>query len=143
MITSFFDGRVRIRAHALRNPEKMALVENTIKAQDGVFSTVANLRTGSLLVEYDPQVISREMLDMAAQALQAQLEEPAPAKKAKGCPVSLTKLLDSKLEMGLLTAAFGCTLFGGMLNKRMHIGAGLLFYLLTAKHMYSRRKRLM
>ncbi len=146
MICSFIDGRVRIRAAALKDPAKMALVESAVKEQPGVHTAVANLRTGSLLVEYDPQVISREMLTMAAQALEAQLgEAPQTEKTGKNraqCRRGRSNLLPAKTEMALLTAAFGLTLAGGIINTRLHVVAGLLFSLFAANHIYCRRGRL-
>ncbi len=78
MIDSFSDGLVSLRHEALKNPDKMAMVEGFVKKQNGVLRTTSNLGAGSLLVEYDPQKIPRSSLMLAVQALQAHLCDAAP-----------------------------------------------------------------
>ncbi len=161
MIASFFDGRVRIRHSALKDPANMRRVEEAIKAQNGVRSAAANLRTGGLLVEYDPALISRETLSIAAKALREQLEEkrpegpdsPGAAKRAAASCGRLLGRFDGrsgrrlarfrpgrKAENAALASLFALTLAGGFLNSRLHVGAGVLLTLLTARHMYRRRR---
>ncbi|MDR2745756.1 MAG: cation transporter, partial [Desulfovibrio sp.] len=66
MIASFFDGRVRIRADALKKPENLDMARSLVQARPGVLKVESNARTGSLLVHYDPAVITRETLTGAA-----------------------------------------------------------------------------
>lgn len=137
MIASFIEGRVRLRADALKDPEKLQMVENAVKSYDGVLSTRANPRTGSLLVEYDPRVIPTETLQVAAEALGKELnEQPAELKSGRAS----LRLMDPKTEMLLLTGSMGFTLLGGVLSKQVHVAAGVLFALLCGKHMYNRRR---
>ncbi|MDR2161029.1 MAG: hypothetical protein LBO77_02665 [Desulfovibrio sp.] len=75
MISSFFDGRVRIRSRALSDPATLESVTRLLEAQPGVRRIAANARTGSLLVEYDPQILSREKVQMAMETLSAHLGE--------------------------------------------------------------------
>ena len=141
MIASFYDGRVRIRTEALKDPDNMALVENFIKGQDGVIDIAANPTTGSLLVHYDPEKIPRDTLMAAAQALEAQLPQtktPGTARKKiarKACmPFS------RKTETALLVGLYGATLAGGFVSTRVHIAAASLFTVLAGLHVYNRRK---
>lgn len=136
MIASFYDGRVRIRHNALKNPELMATVQQMVGGQDGIIETRANPRTGSLLVLYDPNVISREQLLLAAQMLESQT---APAGGKTGCPKPSWRYM-RRTETVLLSTAYGLTVFGGFINTRLHIASGVLFTLLAAKHLYARRR---
>ena len=139
MIASFYDGRVRIRMEALRNPANMVMVENFIKGQDGVLEIVANPRTGSLLVLYDPEKIPRDTLLSAAQALEAQLPASGgPARKHCGC----CKPFSRKTETGLLAGLYAATLAGGFVSSRVHVTAALLFTALAGLHLYNRRQLL-
>ena len=139
MIASFIEGRVRLRADALRNPEKLQLLEDAVKAQDGVLSTLANPRTGSLLVEYDPARVPRENLIMAAELLEQELGL-APDTKKEG--KKLVQLMNPKAEMALLAGSLAFTMLGGVVNKRLHLAAGGLFLLACAGHLYSHRRHL-
>lgn len=139
MIASFMEGRVRLRTDALKDPEKLRMVEDTIKSQNGVLSTLANPRTGSLLVEYDPERIPKETLLMAAGMLEKELglcpEEPRRGKK-------MLQIINPGAELLLLTGTLGFSMLGGVVNKRLHVAAGVLFLLLCGKHLYSRRRSL-
>ena len=138
MIASFIEGRVRLRANALKNPEKLKQLEDAVKAHDGVLGTFANPRTGSLLVEYDPTRVPKENLLMAAELLKQELGL-APEAKKEG--KKLVQLMNPKAEMALLTGSLAFTMLGGVVNKRLHLAAGGLFLLACAGHLYSRGRR--
>ena len=138
MIASFIDGRVRLRTEALKNPETLSVVENAVKAREGVLSTRANPRTGSLLVEYDPERISREDLLVAAELLNKELGLSSESGKEKG---PLLRLCEPRSELLLLGGSLGITLLGGLVSKRLHLAAGGAFLLFCGKHLYDRRRR--
>ena len=138
MIASFYDGRVRIRTEALKDPDNMALVENFIKGQDGVIDIAANPTTGSLLVYYDPEKIPRDTLMAAAQALEAQLPQARQAKKKTARKACMP--FSRKTETALLVGLYGATLAGGFVSTRVHIAAASLFTVLAGLHVYNRRK---
>lgn len=148
MITSFIEGRVRFRSNALKNPEIMAKVEAAISGLEGIESLVTNTRTGSLLLRYNPEAISNEMLLMAATALQEELGETGALENEKeqnrACVLpDLAKLFKGRRgELNLLAAALLGTAAGPLLSKRMHMWAGGLFLALSAKHLYDRRKQM-
>ncbi|MDR1660610.1 MAG: cation transporter [Desulfovibrio sp.] len=137
MIASFFDGRVRIRAEALKKPETMDMARNLVQARPGVLKVESNTGTGSLLVHYDPAVITREALIGAATLLEAQFGDAARAKQAK----SAGKRLSAKTEMLLLALSYGGMLAGGLLDRRVHVAFGILFSLLTGAHAYVRLRK--
>jgi hypothetical protein len=137
MIASFFDGRVRIRAEALKKPETMDMARSLVQTRPGVLKVESNTGTGSLLVCYDPAVITRETLIGAARLLEAQFGDAVRAKRAKNSG----RRLSAKTEMLLLALSYGGMLAGGLLDRRVHIAFGILFSLLTGAHAYVRLRK--
>jgi hypothetical protein len=137
MIASFIDGRIRIRAEVLKRPEAMAMARSLIEGSAGVLKVESNARTGSILVRYDPAVITPEMLTGAAALMQAQFGA-APRAQKTGRP---GRLPGPNAEMFLLTLSYGGMLAGTVLGKRVHIAFGVLFSLLTGIHVYARLKK--
>lgn len=67
-ITSFVDGRVRLRHPALKDAATAELVTAVVSGVDGITAVQANPVTGSLLIFYDPDKLSREqLLELAEQ----------------------------------------------------------------------------
>ncbi|MDR3358823.1 MAG: cation transporter [Desulfovibrio sp.] len=137
MIASFFDGRVRIRAEALKKPEIMDMARSLVQARPGVLKVESNAGTGSLLVRYDPGVVTREALIGAATLLEARFGGAARAKQTR----SAGRRLSAKAEMLLLALSYGGMLAGGLLDRRVHIAFGILFSLLTGAHVYARLRK--
>ena len=83
-ITSFVDGRVRLRHPSLKRAEDAEQVRGFLASLPGILRVTVNSRTGSLLLEYDPDQISREdLLALAGQwadFASAQDEAAAPRK---------------------------------------------------------------
>lgn len=84
-ITSFVDGRVRLRHPSLKRAEDAEQVRGFLASLPGILRVTVNSRTGSLLLEYDPDQISREdLLALAGQwadFASAQDEAAAPRKR--------------------------------------------------------------
>ncbi|MDR2745494.1 MAG: cation transporter [Desulfovibrio sp.] len=137
MIASFFDGRVRIRADALKKPETMDMARSLVQSRPGVLKVESNARTGSLLVHYDPAVITRETLIGAATLLEAQLGGAPGVKRTK----SGGRRFSAKTEMFLLTLSYGGMLAGSLLDRRVHVAFGILFSMLTGVHVYARLRK--
>ena len=69
-ITSFVDGRVRLRHPALREAATAELICSVVSGVDGITAVQANPVTGSLLIYYDPEKLSREqLLELAEQGM--------------------------------------------------------------------------
>ena len=77
MIVSFRDGRVRLRSPALRSETALEEVGRMLAAYAGVKKIETNAYTGSLLVLYDPAMISTEQLNLAAAMLESRFILPA------------------------------------------------------------------
>lgn len=138
MITSFFDGRLRLRDEALKDKANMALVTGLLSGRDGVLRLEPNARTGSLLIEYDQEKISRETLLQAGIILESQLAAAKPAKtvrakKAKCSPFSPAQ------ESLLLCALYALTAVTGFGPKRLHVLLGTGFAVLAGMHLYDRK----
>lgn len=64
-ISSFYDGRCRIRHTALKNANTVANIEGMLSNIDGVIAVTTNPRVGSLLLEYDVDVLpTQSLMDM-------------------------------------------------------------------------------
>ncbi len=72
-IASFLDGRIRFRHAALHDPDVAARLHDYLTTSlPGVRSARVNSRTGSLLLEYDPEVLDRStLLDLAPRGIAA------------------------------------------------------------------------
>ncbi len=81
-ISSFYDGRCRIRHSALKNQEMTSNIEGMLSNIDGVLAVTSNPRTGSLLLEYDVDILPTEaLLQMAKPVMESffgaeELESP-------------------------------------------------------------------
>lgn len=141
MIVSYIPGRVRLRASALKDPENMQTILDMAKGFEGITSVTPNPATGSLLVLYDPGVISEEMLTQAAAAFEDQFpEEPQPA---CGPGIALPDCLQGQRgENRMLLGAMGMTVGALAFGARAHAVIGGLFCLLAAKHIYERRAQM-
>ena len=117
----------------------MEQIRTLIAAQDGIREIVANPKTGSILVHYDPEKITRETLTMAVGMLENELKK-SPAAEPGCIPRLFTGKNRRRHEAALLSAVYGLTVLGGFLDKRVHIASGVLFTALAAMHLYDRRK---
>lgn len=62
MITSFFPGRVRLRAEVFKDSALVEKAMSILKKSDAVKNVQSNLRTGSVLLEYYPDKLPLEKL---------------------------------------------------------------------------------
>jgi hypothetical protein len=72
MIVSFVPGRVRLRLPELKNQRLAGELLPKIRAIPGVKAAEIKTLTGSLLIEYDPSLISTEGLLEQGRALARQ-----------------------------------------------------------------------
>ena len=139
-ITSFVDGRVRLRHPSLKRAEDAELVRGFLASLPGILRVTVNSRTGSLLLEYDPDQISREdLLALAGQwadFASAQDEAAAPRKRRfdRARAIRFT-------NRGMLATLGASLAFGLAGRERGHVVAGGLFLLFNLAHLYSRPRR--
>ena len=147
-IVSFVDGRVRLRHDALKNPGIAAVAEAAAGGIDGVTSARVNPVTGSLLVFYEPEKLSREKLASFADEWAALLPEEKVVKKngrslEGGCVSILlgrkaTRLVDRALLVSLLASLVGAAAGMGTLHRV----AGAAFALASVQHLAVHRRAL-
>jgi hypothetical protein len=142
MIASYIDGRIRLRARALTNPQTLLGLARMIESRPGVRRISTNARTGSLLLEYEPDVLSRAALLAAVTVLEASCggedAEDSPAGQRKTIRSARTR----RAELRLLGLSAGLCASSLLFSRRLHAGAGLAFLLLAARHTFQYRDRL-
>ncbi len=118
-ITSFVDGRVRLRHPALKDSSTAELVRSAVRDVGGITSAEVNPLTGSLLIYYTPEKLSREQLlelaELAATLLPIEEEtldgEPSDKVQERGkseasVPAGLEKsLAEAKNVLGALSSS--------------------------------------
>jgi hypothetical protein len=138
MIVSFRDGRVRLRSPVLCSQKTLEEIKAMLAAYAGVEKIETNARTGSVLVLYDPAVISQAHLDMAIVMLASRFPALAPHQRQARATINGRTL--RKIENRLLCGGALMTLAGTVRGmKPLHITGGVLFFLLAARHLYVRR----
>jgi len=139
MIVSFRDGRVRLRSPALRSETALEEVGRMLAAYAGVKKIETNAYTGSLLVLYDPAMISTEQLNLAAAMLESRFILPAAGPGRAG--PAFKSLMSRKIENRLLLGSAVMTLAGAVSGmKPLHITGGALLILFAARHLHLHRK---
>ena len=139
-ITSFIDGRVRVRHPALRVEENAAPLRELLGSLPGMRQVAINSRTGSLLLEYDPARLSREDLLALAGQWETFVAAEAPAHRKKNV-LGLTRAQAIRYtHRGMLLSLAASIGFAALGRERGHIVAGGLFLLLNALHLHTFRK---
>ena len=160
-ITSFVDGRVRLRHPALKDKATAELVSTVAGGVEGVTSVQVNPVTGSLLLYYDPEKLSREqLLELAEQSVAflpglneeasaGGTENEAPRKACRACaPVDeALQLLTSRKASRFVNRAMLVSLIATLAalplgNRSVHTAAGSLFVGGMVQHLLAHRKTL-
>lgn len=166
-ITSFVDGRVRLRHPALKDKATAELVCTVVGGVDGITAVQANPLTGSLLIYYDAEKLTREqLLELAeqgaafipglngeeasvAETAEGAEGEAAPRKSCKACaPVdellgfltrrSTTKFVDRAMLVSLIASLAALPLG----SRAVHTAAGGVFVSGVLQHLLAHRKAL-
>ena len=166
-ITSFVDGRVRLRHPALKDAATAELVCSVVGAVEGISAVQSNPRTGSLLIYYAAEKLTREqLLELAEQgaafipgmdgegapAEAADVAEGAEGEKCKACKVcapveellgfltrrSTTKFIDRAMLVSLMASLAALPLG----NRTVHTAAGGVFVGGLLQHLLAHRKAL-
>ncbi|MDO4840271.1 MAG: hypothetical protein Q3990_06300, partial [Desulfovibrionaceae bacterium] len=61
-VRSFIPGRVRVRHPALTKEAVAAEAKQRLESMDGISSVELNMQTGSALIQYNADVLSKDML---------------------------------------------------------------------------------
>ena len=145
IVTSFIDGRVRLRHPALKDAATVDMAAGMLSGVDGVESVQSNPRTGSLLIFYDAEKLSREKLLELAEQGAAFLQEEQKRVPDRTC--SLTGMLLSRKATRLgkraMLVSLLCSLAGAASGMgAVHSVTGAVFALASLQHMAAHRKAL-
>jgi hypothetical protein len=138
MVTSHIDGRIRLRSASLRDPDIARQASLALDSKSGVRSVAANTRTGSLLVEYDPESLTSEDI-LQAVALPKEAERTAPAPTRRRSRAENMRVA----KRGMLVSMVALLAFAAADRERAHIIAGGMFVVFNAYHVYGYRRRLL
>ena len=163
-ITSFVDGRVRLRHPALKDKATAELVCTVVGGVDGITAVQANPVTGSLLIYYDAEKLTREqLLELAEQgaafipglneeeapAAETAEGEAAPRKACRVCaPVDeVLQLLTGRGATKFVNRAMLVSLIASLAalplgNRAVHTAAGGVFVSGVLQHLIAHRKTL-
>ena len=99
MITSFFPGRVRLRAEILKDVQVTEKALEILRGSDAVKHVENNYRIGSVLLEYFPEKVPMEKLS-SMQDILKDLQKLATRYSAEKRPEVLQKLEEFKSVFG-------------------------------------------
>lgn len=142
-ITSFIDGRVRVRHKGLHNPEHAGKVRTFLSTIAGVNKAEINTNTGSLLLEYDPVRLSRADLLRLAESMEETLtaeDKEEPASACRRFCLADSRHLRRLTNRGMLLTLGGAVGFGLAGRMGGHVAFGWGFLVLNALHLYIYRK---
>lgn len=158
MIVSFIEGRVRLRHPIFKDEEVLQQITTVLHGYSGVNSLTANIRTGSVLIEYDATLISKDDLLMASQVFEEQFlsnetlldnsneseafmdEEELVKQRLKGMLLQMQTALRN--DSGILFITLLSSVASGFLGfKKWHTVLGTTFATLALRHFSNRRFR--
>ena len=143
-VVSAVEGRVRLRHPALKHAATADMAAAVVAGVEGVTKASVNPVTGSLLIFYEPETLSRDkLMELAEQA--AALLPDAEEKRASSarCVDRLlsrraTRMVDKVLFVSLLASLVGAAAgMGGM-----HRVAGTIFAAASLQHLAAHRRAL-
>ena len=156
LIVSSIPGRLRLRARNLDVALPGAIA--TMTAWPGVGEVVHNPRAASLLIRYDPRILSQASMEAAALGALGALgaaDEAAPAAltdipeaDAEPRNTDLQRRqwrsdINRNAKYGAMAAMTVSLLALPVRRRRLHVEAGVLALVFTGVHMYIQRRKLL
>ncbi len=152
-VASFVEGRVRLRHPIFKDEQVFAQVQEFLQTLSGVESLKHNARTGSILLEYDEEVLDQEtLLNLLKQGEQLlnfnEIEPKKPVKKHSctipACISNLSTREKRKIYNRTMAISLGTTAVAiGLGSKRIHVLAGSVFLTLSLWHIKRMHKSLL
>lgn len=147
-IASSIPGRLRLRHPALREPARMRQLIDAVNAWPGALGHIANTRTGSLLLTYDPSLVQeadcRARAEAAVEALAPSSQPPAVAKpRAPRRSRIATKRINTMSKRAMLASLAASMVLAAVGAKRGHIWTGLVFLHALGAHLWIYRRTLL
>ncbi len=156
-IVSSIAGRLRLRHPVLRQPRRLAQLEQELSAWPGVLVCASNAHTGSLLLHYDVTVLApTECERRALAALQVLLPAggvesgrvqgptaPAQSPRPAGPKGSTRVRANRWAKRGMLLSLAATLLLAAAGAKRWHTVGGLLFLHALGVHLWVHRRHVL
>ncbi|PID42306.1 MAG: hypothetical protein CSB48_11015 [Proteobacteria bacterium] len=134
-ISSTTPGRVRIRTARLRSKRFAAETENKVSRLEGVTDVRCNLRSGSLVVNFDPKIIDEL-------AMEEKLESICTRRKPSPTDKKLRARVNQISKIGMATTLTSSVAFAFAGKKKLHLYTGNAFLFFAAIHMLRYKKTL-
>ena len=142
LIVSRIPGRLRLRHAALRAPEQNRTLRTDIAGWTGIVSVDGNLAAGSVLIHYDPVIMSpAEIETRLAERLNAALGTPRPRRHRRK-NAAAWKEINVPVKAGMLISLTVSLLALGT-SRRVHAGAGALYLAFLLLHLAAYRRTLL
>ncbi len=139
-IVSSLPGRIRVRDKRLRDQKRLTELKNELAKIAAITALQENVRTGSIVVNFDPEAIDITALETVLDsAVDHVLSEPLTLP-----PISKKQLnrYNKVAMMGSLAASLALTVARKKHWRRWHALTGYLFVASVAVHMVIYRKTL-
>jgi hypothetical protein len=155
MVISFIKGRIRLRLAELKGSTAPKLPNLNVK---GLKNVAINPLTGSVLIDYDPEVLQAETIASILEPFAPQdahtlrnpeLLKPKPILSAWSAPKNArpsrpghgsAEATSEVINLGITFLT--CLATGFFKYKKAHVQSGILFGALLAGHVFKYRKRL-
>ena len=141
-VTSSIQGRMRIRHPALRNERNALLLGNLLQSGSGILDIISNVRTGSLLIEYDPKATQAGELLTTFNNWLARVGQTAPPPAKAPLFASDRRAAIRCLNRGMLATLTLSVLMSMVGRTRAHVISGGLFVAGALAHTWLNRKTL-
>jgi len=132
MIVNTVNGRVRVRARALRSGKEAARIAAELADLPGVVDARPNAGAGCLVVNFDPDAIDVGMLEERIEKLCQAAERMPRNNNGRG----LTRQLNRATKYGMLATLTTSLAYGYLGRKKAHIGFGAAFLALAGAHLF-------
>ncbi|MCD8516862.1 MAG: hypothetical protein LRY61_06285 [Burkholderiaceae bacterium] len=137
-IVSQLQGRVRIRDHLLRIPQRMAIAVRALEDVAGISSIEGNTKTGSILLRFESNALPFETLESL---IDAAIEQAARYHIASQNP-SLKRQINRAAKVGMLGSLVTSMALLVTCHKKGHAAAGGVFLACLSVHTAIHRKSL-
>jgi len=129
VITSFIDGRIRIRDEKLKSISVVSHIQRTLSQFKGITDVSINRRSRSLLILYDKTILKLEqLLHVLADYLDAAKTE---------CRKYVVSLTDRKIVNLAMLASLAVSMFGAAIDiAAVHIAGGIVFLGFLGLHFF-------
>ena len=144
-IVSFVDGRVRLRHTALKDAAMAQMAVSVVSGVEGITFVKANPATGSLLIHYNPEQLTREQLLVLAEQGMAFFPEESLKEKASRqdiCSALFGRKANRFVDRAMLVSLIATLAALPLGNRTVHTAAGGVLVGGLVQHLLAHRKAL-